>query len=449
MLHVILRPHPDPWKLMMVAASYLFYGWWDWRFLGLIGASTAFNWVVGEEIWKARFPRGLMLGFGIAVNLAMLGFFKYVDFFLESANTLTGASFPLVNILLPIGISFFTFQAISYIADIYRGRINSAYMLDFALYLSFFPQLVAGPIVRPTEFLPQLEGIHRRQGIDTGTAAWLIGRGLVKKVVISNYLAENIVDPVWSAPSAATKLELITASYGSAIQIYADFSGYTDMAIGLALMLGFRFPQNFNNPYRALSVGDFWQRWHMTLSRWLRDYLYVPLGGSRGGRYSTYRNLLLTMILGGLWHGAAWNFVVWGLMLGTLLVIERVVFSRWGQVTGMATDGFGRVFGHWFVTFHLICISWILFRAPSLGEAGEFFSGLFTAPLGSAPSFAAVMVIVGALVIQLVSLDRLGQYKQKFFALEPIIQGGLLAVWIAVVVAAGPDGVSPFIYFQF
>jgi alginate O-acetyltransferase complex protein AlgI len=448
-LHVILRPQPDPWKLVMVAASYLFYGWWDWRFLGLIGASTAFNWLVGEELWKGRRPKGLVLGFGIAANLAMLGFFKYVDFFIESTNSLTGASFPLVNVLLPIGISFFTFQAISYIVDIYRSRINSAYLLDFALYLSFFPQLVAGPIVRPDEFLPQLDGIHRRQGIDTGTAGWLIGRGLLKKVVISNYLAENLVDPVWSAPSAATKIELITASYAYAIQIYADFSGYTDMAIGLALMLGFRFPKNFNNPYRALSVGDFWQRWHMTLSRWLRDYLYVPLGGNRGGRSNTYRNLLLTMVLGGLWHGAAWNFVVWGLMLGTLLVIERVAFSRWGHVTDIATDGFRRVLGHWFLTFHLICISWILFRASTLGEAGEFFNGLLTAPLGSAPPFIAVMVIVGALAIQLVSLDRLGQYKQKFFALEPIIQGGLLAVWIAVVVAAGPDGVSPFIYFQF
>ncbi len=435
---------------MMIVASYFFYGWWDWRFLGLLAASTAFNWIIGEEIWKGRRAQKPLLIFGIAANLAMLGFFKYVDFFVESVNTAAGSSLPLLNILLPIGISFFTFQAISYIVDVYKGRLNSAYLLDFAMYLSFFPQLVAGPIVRADEFLPQMEPARTRREIDTGTAAWLIGRGLIKKVVISNYLAENIVDPVWSAPSAATKFELIVATYGYAVQIYADFSGYTDMAIGLALMLGFRFPTNFDNPYRALSVGEFWQRWHMTLSRWLRDYLYVPLGGNRGGRNKTYRNLLVTMLLGGLWHGAAWNFVAWGVLLGVFLVAERVTSSRWGAVTAASrVHSQRRIALHWFVTLHLICISWILFRAPSMSEAGQFLSGLLRAPMGPAPSLIAVMVIVGAIAVQLVSPERFLPYREKFFALEPIIQGGLLAVWIAVVVAAGPDGVSPFIYFQF
>jgi hypothetical protein len=235
-----------------------------------------------------------------------------------------------VNVVLPIGISFFTFQAVSYLADLGTGRLERPLsLLDTGLYLSFFPQLVAGPIVRATEMAGQISHRPDPRFIPAGEAFWLIAQGLFKKVVISSYLAANLVDPVFDVPGEHSQLDVLLAAYGFAVQIYADFSGYTDIAIGCALLLGFRFPRNFDAPYRALSVTDFCRRWHMTLSRWLRDYLYRPLGGSRRGRLLTYRNLAVTMLLGGLWHGAGWTFVVWGAIHGAMLIAERAAGEVW------------------------------------------------------------------------------------------------------------------------
>ena len=250
----------------------------------------------------------------LAGNLGVLGYFKYYDFFVTSSDNLAsyvGIDMPLSlkTIVLPVGISFFTFMAISYVVDAYRGEFQPTTLEKFAVYLSFFPHLVAGPIVRPGELIPQLETPRDPRRVDTSRAFYLIATGLFKKVVIANYLASSIVDQVFATPGQHSSLEILIAVYAYAVQIYADFSGYTDIAIGIALLLGFTFPQNFDSPYAAVSVQDFWRRWHMTLSRWLRDYLYIPLGGSRGSRLLTYRNLMLTMLLGGLWHGAAWTFV--------------------------------------------------------------------------------------------------------------------------------------------
>src|SRR5207342_3805429 len=245
--------------------------------------------------------------------------------------------FSLKTIVLPVGISFFTFMAISYVVDAYRGDFQPTTLEKFAVYLSFFPHLVAGPIVRPGELIPQLEKPRDPRRVDTSRAFYLIATGLFKKVVIANYLASSIVDEVFAAPGQHSSLEILIAIYAYAVQIYADFSGYTDIAIGIALLLGFSFPQNFDSPYTAVSIQDFWRRWHMTLSRWLRDYVYIPLGGNRKGEPRTYLNLMATMLIGGLWHGAAWSFVIWGGLQGSWLAIGR--FRREHGLAHEATHG--------------------------------------------------------------------------------------------------------------
>ena len=298
--------------------------WWDWRFVFLLAGCTLWNQVLAVRIWRTRTPsqRKALLFLALAGNLAVLGYFKYYDFFVTSSDnllSLVGLDMPLEvkSIVLPVGISFYTFMAISYVVDAYRGDFEPTTLEKFAVYLSFFPHLVAGPIVRPAELIPQLETPRNPRRVDTSRAFYLIATGLFKKVVIANYLASSIVDEVFAAPGQHSSLEILIAVYAYAVQIYADFSGYTDIAIGIALLLGFSFPQNFDSPYAATSLQDFWRRWHMTLSRWLRDYVYIPLGGNRGRRpILTYRNLLLTMLIGGLWHGAAWTFVVWGALHG-------------------------------------------------------------------------------------------------------------------------------------
>ena len=277
---------------------------------------------------------------------------------------------PLLQILLPVGISFYTFMGISYIVDVYRRQLEPAGWLDTFLYLSFFPHLVAGPIVRGAELFPQFAKRRDPKHVDFSRAAYLIFAGLFKKVVLSSYLATTIVDPVFGDPGAHSSSEILVAVYGYAVQIYADFSGYTDIAIGIALLLGFEFPQNFDRPYTARSLQDFWRRWHMTLSRWLRDYLYIPLGGSRRGKLRTYLNIFITMLLGGLWHGAAWNFVVWGGIQGAGQVIGHARRDRRAE-RGLPEpeDTPRRRAVERFVTFHIVCLGWIFFRAGSIGGA--------------------------------------------------------------------------------
>ena len=285
-----------------------------------------------------------LLWLAVGGNLAVLGYFKYYDFFVSSTEnlaTLVGLDIPLDvrTVILPVGISFYTFMGISYIVDVYRGDTEPTTLEKFAVYLSFFPHLVAGPIVRPNELIPQIETPRSPRRVDTSRAFYLIAAGLFKKVVISSYLAGHIVDEVFANPDQYSSLEILIAIYAYAVQIYADFSGYTDIAIGIALLLGFTFPQNFDSPYAAVSIQDFWRRWHMTLSRWLRDYLYIPLGGSRRGVAITYRNLLLTMLLGGLWHGAGWTFVAWGLIHGIASAPSASGASGTGRSPRRASPG--------------------------------------------------------------------------------------------------------------
>ncbi len=283
-----------------------------------------------------------------------------------------GLPLPLLTIALPIGVSFFTFQAITYVVDVKRRDAEVASTIDVAVYISFFPHLVAGPIVRASEFLPQLRKPVDPSRVAVGAGIALVALGLIKKVAIADTLAREIADPVFGAPEAYFAPDVWLAAYAYAAQIYCDFSGYTDMAIGLALLMGFVFPQNFNNPYRALGFRDFWRRWHMTLSRFLRDYLYIPLGGNRKGRVRTYVNLMATMVLGGLWHGASLNFILWGAFHGTGLSAEHAIDGRIGRRTP--------AWLRWFVVFNLVVLGWILFRSLDLELFGAFVSASSSTP---------------------------------------------------------------------
>jgi D-alanyl-lipoteichoic acid acyltransferase DltB (MBOAT superfamily) len=451
----LLRPRPLAWRLFILASSYVFYGWWDARFILLLVGSTLVNQGAAVAIHRTEpdRTRRVILAAAVAANLGVLGYFKYYGFFLTSVSdslTRIGLSVnpPLLQVILPVGISFFTFQALSYVIDTYRGDAEPAPLLDFAVYLSFFPHLVAGPIVRARELLPQLQETPDPRRLDAALALRLIFAGLFKKVVVSSFVAAAIVDPVFSNPQAHTNWEILWAVYGYAIQIYADFSGYTDIAIGCALLLGLRFPQNFDAPYAATSVQSFWRRWHITLSTWLRDYLYIPLGGNAGSARRTERNLMLTMVIGGLWHGAAWTFVVWGAIHGGALVAER----RWQMhraATGAVDQPWTSVV-RWFITFHVVCLGWIFFRAENFSQAWALLSGLVTDwGLGTLVKPMVLFTISAMVAVQFVP-ERLVEAGQVAFSrAAPVAQGALLALGFLVIDALGPVGVAPFIYFQF
>ena len=343
--HWLLNHLSATWKWFMIGASYVFYAWWDWRFVLLLVGISVLAQLGAIAVARTRSPQARLVVNGIAVTLLLLplAFFKYYGFLaVNVTNSLASLgvdpSIPLIQVVLPVGISFFTFMAIAYVVDVYRGDFEVASWTDTFLYLSFFPHLVAGPIVRPNELIPQLQERRDERHVDVAGAAWLILGGLFKKVVVSSYLAAQIVDPVFGDPARRSAPDALFGILGYAIVIYADFSGYTDIAIGVAKLLGFQFPRNFDRPYAARSIQDFWRRWHMTLSRWLRDYLYIPLGGNRRGERRTYLNVLLTMTLGGLWHGAAWTFVLWGAYHGGLLAAHqwRARRRRTGRAGGTA-----------------------------------------------------------------------------------------------------------------
>jgi len=469
----LLRPWPRAWRLMILVASYVFYGWWDWHFTFLLAASTVINEAGALLVSRGRDQRERRLAMAgtIGLDIALLGWFKYYGFFaVNVANGLhrlgVHSPLPLLQVALPVGISFFTFMGISYVVDVYRRTIEPAGWLDAAVYLSFFPHLVAGPIVRGSELIPQLRTPRDPRRIDASRAAWLIMAGLAKKVVISSFLSKHIVDPVFAVPHQHSALEVLFAIYGYAVQIYADFSGYTDIAIGVALLLGFRFPENFNAPYTAESLQDFWRRWHITLSLWLRDYVYIPLGGNRGSRWKTARNIFLTMLIGGLWHGAAWTFVAWGALHGGGQVVGMLRRDRAarrqpespeplegsGRVAVLApasVEAPARVWVRRLVTFHLVCLGWVLFRATSFGNAVTLLSRL--AHPGAAPLVTPLVVgvIVVSIASQYVPRDIVSRAQQRFAELAPVAQGGAIAAGLYTITTLGPQGVAPFIYYRF
>jgi len=444
--------------VLLLVASYLFYASWSWEYLLLIVLSSAIDYGIGLGIASTEDPRWrkLYLLGSLVSNLGILAVFKYFNFFMGATDDaahlmgLAGTGVKL-DLLLPVGISFYTFQTMSYSIDLYRRKIEVCRdPLKFFVYVAFFPQLVAGPIVRAVDFLYQLD---RRPSVTAdivGRAAILIMAGLFKKMVIGDYLAVNIVDRVFDTPLMFSSFETLLGVYGYAMQIFCDFSGYTDIAIGSALLLGFQLPENFDRPYKASSLQDFWRRWHISLSSWLRDYLYVPLGGNRGGsELLTYRNLLLTMLLGGLWHGAAWNFIIWGAMHGGALAVTRL-WQRWRKDQGWPEPG--RLYHVIAVvlTFHFVCLTWIFFRAPTLGSAMTVLARIGDLAWGTTnvvPSVA--MALIGGFALHFTPDNWYEQLSTAFTRAPVVIQGLLLALLVVVFDQVATSDVVPFIYFQF
>jgi D-alanyl-lipoteichoic acid acyltransferase DltB (MBOAT superfamily) len=443
-----LMSRPPLWKPFILVASYIFYGAADPRFCLLLAGVTLANQFAAVQIDRATTQRRRkqIMAASVAVDLGVLAIFKYYGFFVDELNGLfdsfgLGLPVPIANIALPIGVSFYTFQAISYAVDVYRGIIRPSPTIDLAIYLSFFPHVVAGPIVRAREILPQLAKPRNPNDVRVGAAVMLIAVGLVKKVAIADFLAREVVDPVFGVPEAYAATDVALASYAFAAQIYCDFSGYTDIAIGLALLMGIVFPQNFDRPYSATSFRDFWRRWHMTLSRFLRDFLYIPLGGNRGGRLFTMRNLMLTMLLGGLWHGAAWTFVIWGGIHGAALAIER---GLRGRVPAPP------VWLRWLIVFHVVVIAFVIFRAENIGIAWDLFTQLAEAGEPTLWSLSAVLAVVAVIGLQLVPQRPIAELRLSVERLHPAALGAALAGVVLVVGATIPGGgVPPFIYFQF
>lgn len=443
---------PRNWRVVLLTiASYVFYGWWDYRFCSLLLVSTLIDYVAGRKIHESVTPRsrrGWLL-MSLLSNLGLLGFFKYYDLGAATVNWLVAQLggpgdplVPLLHIILPVGISFYTFQSMSYSIDIYRGLVPPVRdFWKFACYVALFPQLVAGPIIRYHELADQL--ITRTHTFDKASRGiTLFVLGLAKKVLLADGVAPLAIRVFnLSAPDLVSAWSGLLAY---AMQIYFDFSGYSDMAVGLGLMFGFEFPQNFHSPYKALSITDFWRRWHMSLSGWLRDYLYIPLGGNRLGPVRTYINLFLTMLLGGLWHGANWTFVLWGGYHGTLLAIERMAGKR--NLVSRIPAPLQRA-----LTFLLVVFGWVLFRCNTVHHVGSMFAGLLG--MNGTGSLDALWMHSRLAVCMLVptSLVAWGAPNTWEIHWRP---GFLLAVGLAVlfVVCAGVimvNASSPFLYFQF
>ena len=442
-------------KGFLLAASYLFYGFWNWTYLPLLFGISVVAGLVAQRIQQSETRRKQWLVMGVVVCLATLGFYKYTGFVLENVLVIWSrfGKPPVVSFhapVLPLGISFFVFHAISLMGDCYRRKVKEPVAMgDALLYVAFFPQLIAGPILRASRFLPQLRiertGLHLR----LNRALLLIAGGLFKKVIVSNMLATRLVEPVFQVPQSYGAGDVLLAVYGYAAQIYCDFSGYTDIAIGCALLLGYRFPANFRAPYAAVNPQDFWRRWHISLSTWLRDYLYFPLGGSRRGSVRTYVNLMLTMLLGGLWHGAAWTFVAWGALHGSYLVVHRLwSMVRWEPVVRMR----GTVVWEWVsrvLLFHAVCVGWVFFRASTFGLAFDIFRRLGVPGAATLATGPVVLVLMIGLAGQFAPTRWRNSIEVELGRWPSVVRGAAFAGAIVAIEVLGPTGVAPFIYFQF
>ncbi|MDD9905969.1 MAG: MBOAT family protein [Rhodospirillaceae bacterium] len=428
---------------LLILASLIFYGYWEIRLVPLLLFSIAVNWLFSRVF--QRFQRRVLVVLGIVLNLAIIGVFKYADFFAGSLAWLAGSEHQPWNIILPLGISFFTFQQISYLADRQKGTAPLYGFREYCLYVSFFPQLIAGPIVRHNEFIPQLTAVIDRamlaERLSRGAAMLIVG--LIKKVVLAD-TAGRIADPLFSAAATAplSFVDAWVATFAFTIQIYFDFSGYSDMAIGLALMFGFTLPVNFNAPYRAVSIQDFWRRWHITLSHFLRDYLYIPLGGNRFGPARQALAAIATMFLGGLWHGAGWTFIAWGMWHGFGLAAN----AGW-QRTGRRLNP---IVG-WAVTMLFVMLSWVLFRAADFGDAASILHSLIgihglSLAWGSYEANLA-MLVVAALVALIGPTSQESVLKYSFA--RPWVAGPAAIAFVLLVIEVGSKAHPEFIYFQF
>ena len=440
--------------LILLLASYFFYGWWDYRFTLLLFSASIFAWFLGAKMHKANDPqvKKRYLVTSVTISLGILAFFKYFNFFVESFYQAFGIEESVFwNITLPVGISFYIFQVLSYNIDLYREKIQPTKSLPkFLLFVAFFPQLVAGPIVRASEFLPQLDKkiVLTKTNFIVGSQLFL--GGAIQKVLFADTL-RAYADPVFAEPALYATSTLWLAMIAFAGQIFGDFAGYSLMAIGIARIFGFELPENFRMPYISRSITEFWRRWHMSLSFWLRDYLYISLGGNRKGIKMTYVNLLITMTLGGLWHGASWNFVIWGIMHGLLLAIHKYWLEQELSASIKARFGIMNQFAGWIITFLFVCLLWVPFRAETSQITIDFLTGLFIPQIGIAwyhTSSIVVMLIMSIWhILYLLKPGIVGQYPtENIFTLKHLY---ILMMCIMLIVLFAPNEASPFVYFQF
>jgi alginate O-acetyltransferase complex protein AlgI len=433
---------------LLILGGWVFYGWWDVRFLPLLWGYTVVGWIAGLALGSPRLERHRRQIFwcAIAACLLVLGYFKYTNFFAQTISGLIGAPPPRFSIILPIGISFITFEIISYVCDVYDRKLRPCHdLMEFALFNGFFPRLISGPIIRPAQFLPQMNyaPVLRRSGLLVGGQLVLIG--MFQKTVLADNLS-MFVDRVYQDPLFFTSGTLWLAILSYSGQIFFDFSGYSLMAIGLARMMGFRLPKNFDYPYISRSVTEFWRRWHISLSLWLRDYLYIRLGGNRLGRFRTYANLMVTMLLGGLWHGAGWNFMLWGGLHGGALAAERA----WRNThPGRGKPSPLMAVVTWAATFLFVTLAWIPFRSPSTTTTGAVFKGLFAG--GDVAWYPPQVVIVLAISV-LLHLPFMRRLRGRLFLprahLRPVPVFVLTILAWCIILFQRTDA-SPFIYFQF
>lgn len=457
-VYVLLKKKTTARLFFVVCFSYYFYYKSSGTCFWLLAFVTIFDFCIGHWLGKTeeKAKRKLLVTLSLLINLGLLGYFKYTNFFGQIISSIVGNNFAPYDIFLPVGISFFTFQSLSYTIDIYRKDIEPLKnLLDYAFYVSFFPQLVAGPIVRARDFIPQIRKPLFVSQEMFGRALFLIAGGLFKKAIVSDYISINFVDRIFDNPLLYSGLENLLGVYGYAMQIYCDFSGYSDMAIGIALLLGFHFNINFDSPYKSASITEFWRRWHISLSTWLRDYLYISLGGNRKGKLRQYVNLIITMFIGGLWHGASWNFVFWGTFHGIGLAIHKIWMSITGQKKGgNKLHGWRRVIAI-VITFHFVCFCWIFFRSGDFTTAFNVLTQIFTSfhaallPQLLEGYWKVFALIVLGFVMHFMSdkcEDRLcrGVIKMPFAA-----QALMMVLFIYLVIQMKGTDVQPFIYFQF
>ena len=457
LVYLCLRKTTTLRLLFVVLFSYYFYYKSSGTYFVLLGVVTLSDFCLARLMEHARTKAGrrALLVTSLAINLGLLCYFKYTNFFYEMLAPLWSGEFHALDIFLPVGISFFTFQSLSYTLDVYRGELKALRNpLDYAFFVSFFPQLVAGPIVRARDFIPQI----RRPVIVTpemfGRGVYFIAAGLFKKAILSDYISVNFVERVFENPGLYSGIENLFGVYGYALQIYCDFSGYSDMAIGLALLLGFHFPLNFRSPYKASSITDFWHRWHISLSTWLRDYLYISLGGNRKGKLRTYVNLFLTMLLGGLWHGASWNFVFWGAVHGIALALHKFFRSLLGRDKRYESRGWRRV-GGIVLTFHLVCFCWIFFRNSTFEASWTMIHQITTNFQPQlfrqlVDGYRAVFILMAIGFVLHFLPDRWETACQRGVVRLPLAgQALLLLIVIYAVIQVKTSDIQPFIYFQF
>ena len=448
---LVIRPAAAR-HVVLLAASYVFYGWWDWRFCFLMLGLTLVAYFTGLGLEKHPGKKSL-LAVGVIAPLAVLFFFKYMDFFVESFCSVLGiARAGALRIILPVGISFYTFQSLSYTIDVWRGKVRVSHsFVKFALYISFFPQLVAGPIVKAADFLPQLDEDRRPSGSSIALGLNIFFWGMLKKAVLADHLSV-FVDAVYASPAAFSSLTVLLAVLAYALQIYFDFSGYSDMAIGCAKCLGYDLEKNFDLPYISANVSEFWKRWHISLSSWLQQYLYISLGGNRRGRRRTYVNLMLTMLLGGLWHGAGVNFIIWGALHGAALCVHKAFAARRGKQRGSLP---GRIIST-AATFVFVCLCWVFFRAQTPAQAIEVLSRLFVFRGGVTHIYtwavAAPLLMLAATVwcaCRERGADGAVHGQLPIFRLGSF--GGTLGFLLlaGMVLILMYTGANPFIYFQF